>query len=376
MNNSEPKRVLHVIGIMNRGGAEVMIMNLYRCIDTAKIQFDFVENTFDEGVFEEEIIQRGGKIYHCPHFSVRSMAVYRKWWKTFFDEHDGEYSVVHGHIGSTASIYLDEAKKHGIVTIAHSHNTNQKNSMRQILYSILAYRTRFISDYFFACSNQAGIDRFGKKVAHSLNTNYFVFRNAIDTSSFVFNDTMRQRIRNELQANEDVRVLGHVGRFMEQKNHLFLLDIFKCFHELNPNSILVLVGDGPLKEVIQNRIENLNLKGSVRMLGVRSDVGDIMMGMDLLVFPSKYEGLPVTLVEAQTTGLPCVISDYVPDECILAEDLVSIQKLSDSPEIWADHIMNRLKEKRADHQQIIIDKGFDVNSTSKWLEEFYLEKGN
>lgn len=372
----KPIRVLHVIGIMNRGGAENMIMNLYRNIDRERIQFDFVENSFESGAFDVEIRSLGGKIFRCPHFNGKNYFEYKKWWIDFWNKYHYEYKIVHGHIGSTASIYLGEAKKHGIVTIAHSHNTNQKKSMRQILYSILTYRTRYIADYFFACSNQAGIDRFGKKVADSLNTNYFVFRNAIDTSRFVFNDAMRQRIRNELQANEDVYILGHVGRFMEQKNHLFLLDIFKCFHELNPNSVLVLVGDGPLKEIIQNRIETLDLIDSVRILGVRPDVGDIMMGMDMLVFPSKYEGLPVTLVEAQTTGLPCVISDYVPDECILAEDLVTIRKLSDSPKIWADHIMSRLKEKRTDHQQIIIDKGFDVNATSKWLEEFYLEKGN
>ena len=160
---NDPIRVLQVIGIMNRGGAETMIMNLYRNIDRQIVQFDFVENENDGAFFDEEIRNLGGQIYHCPRFTGKNYFTYRKWWKEFFDNHH-EYKIVHGHIGSTAAIYLKEAKNHGIVTIAHSHNIDGKNR-KQFFYNILSYPTRNIADYLFMCSKQAGIDRYGKENA-------------------------------------------------------------------------------------------------------------------------------------------------------------------------------------------------------------------
>ena len=193
-------RVLHVIGIMNRGGAETMIMNLYRNIDRDRVQFDFVENTLENGIYENEILSLGGRIFHCPKFNGNVIS-YVRWWDTFFDKHKDEYTFVHGHIGSTAAMYLASARKHGIKTIAHSHNAYSKTfSLNQLEYQILSYPTRFIADYCFACSKEAGISRFGKKVQ------FHIVRNAIDTQTFIFNDEIRKNLRKELQISPDTKV--------------------------------------------------------------------------------------------------------------------------------------------------------------------------
>ena len=157
---AEPIRILHVIGIMNRGGAETMIMNLYRNIDRSKVQFDFVENEGDTADFDEEILSLGGNIFHCPRYVGKNHLTYCRWWRDFFASHKGVYAVVHGHIGSTAAIYLSIAKRHGAYTIAHSHSAGFGSAM----YRVFSYPTRYVADHFFACSRDAGISRYGKKV--------------------------------------------------------------------------------------------------------------------------------------------------------------------------------------------------------------------
>ena len=210
-------RVLQVIGIMNQGGAEVMIMNLYRKFDRNKIQFDFVENENDGAYFDEEILSLGGHIYHCPRFNGKNYFEYRRWWKRLFSEHK-EYALVHGHIGSTAAIYLQEAKKYGIKTIAHSHNIRGKRK-NQFVYNFFSYPTRYIADYLFMCSKQAGIDRFGEEAASNSNKAFFV-PNAIDTELFRFCESTRKIKRKELGIKNEEILVGHVGRFAEQKNHM------------------------------------------------------------------------------------------------------------------------------------------------------------
>ncbi len=368
---SDPIRVLQVIGRMDQGGAEMMIMNLYRNIDRQKIQFDFVENENNGAFFDEEIKSLGGNIYHCPRFTGKNLFTYKKWWKDFFNAHH-EYKIVHGHIGSTAAFYLKEAKKHGIVTIAHSHNTDGKNR-KQALYNILSYPTRYIADYLFMCSKQAGIDRYGQKAASDPNRAFF-FPNSIDTEIFRFNEDIRKKKRKELRIKDDEFLVGHVGRFAEQKNHSFLLDIFHEITRINPNAKLLLVGEGDLRSSIEGKISSLGLKDKVILTGTRPDVNELMMAMDTLVFPSKYEGLPVSLVEAQCTGLPCVISDNVPGDAILVIDLISILSLNDDASKWANIVLEYRNNNRIIYADKVKEAGFDIKKSAKWLEEFYLEK--
>lgn len=365
-------RVLQVIGSMNRGGAETMIMNLYRNINREKVQFDFVESTSEPAAFDDEIRTLGGRIFRCPRYNGKNHFTYTKWWNRFFSEHANEYGIIHGHIGSTAAIYLKIAKKFGLFTIAHSHNTRTQINLNEIIYAIYSYPVRFIADQHFACSKAAGISRYGRAIGIDPKR-CIVLNNAINTDAFRFNNAERIRMRNELQLNGRI-VIGHVGRFSEQKNHAFLLRIFKNIVSKDPNAVLLLVGDGVLRDAIETYIADNNLSENVILTGVQSNVSPFYQAMDLFLFPSLYEGLPVTLVEAQTSGLPCVISDKVPSESILSPDLVTVQPLNHSPAQWADHVFTRLKEPRTDHSDVVKSCGYDISETAKWLEGFYLDQ--
>ena len=362
----KPIRVLHVIGIMNRGGAETMIMNLYRNIDRNKVQFDFVENSSEPAAFDEEILSLGGKIYRCPHYNGKNHFAYVKWWNTFFQKHSGEYPIIHGHLGSTAAIYLSVAKKHGVYTIAHSHSAGSGSAM----YRMFAYPTRYIADKFFACSKDAGISRYGKTVGND-SIRCQVLNNAIDARRFSFNQETRKQVRSELHIAENAIVIGHVGRFVEAKNHLFLIDVFADVRKRDPNAVLLLIGDGERRAEIQAAIAEKHLDDAVILTGVRSNVWDFYQAMDVFVFPSVYEGLPVSLVEAQAAGLPCCVSSNVPKDSAIT-DLVQFISLEDRSEKWAEIALRSVKTSRPDMLSEIQNAGFDVISTANWLENFYL----
>ena len=197
--------------------------------------------------------------------------------------------------------------------------------------------------------------------------------NAIDTQRFAFDLSTRAGIR-KVFGYADELVIGHVGRFDAAKNQSFLLDVFSEIVKREPNAKLLLVGDGPLRKQIETKVAALGLSDRVIFTGVRSDVADLMQAMDILVFPSKNEGLPVTLVEAQAAGLPCVISDSIPKDAVITKNLVTTLSLQDSPEKWAEHVLSRKQEARSDHSEEVKAAGFDIRETAKWLEEFYLDK--
>lgn len=371
---SEPIiRVLQVTGIMNRGGAETMIMNLYRKIDRTKIQFDFIENSLERAAYDDEIESLGGKIYRCPHFNGKNYLQYKKWWKEFFNQHKTEYGIIHGHIGSTAAVYLKEAKRNGLFTIAHSHSSGFSLSLGSILYRLLSYNTRNIADYFFACSDSAGRDRFGKNIVNK--SNYRVLNNAIDTDLFKYDVKARNEVRNELSLVNSY-VIGHIGRFEPVKNHRFIIKVFKQIKKIDKRDFkLLLVGEGILKSDIEDYANELGIADDVVFTGMRTDVNRLIQAMDIFIFPSLYEGLPVTLVEVQSSGLPCVISDKVPSESIMTKDLVTVKRLDESSEEWAEHIIKRTGEERVSRTDDIIAKGYDISKTSKELMDFYMNIG-
>ena len=366
----KPIRVLHVIGIMNRGGAETMIMNLYRHIDRSKVQFDFVENSSEPAVFDEEILSLGGRIYRCPHYNGKNHVTYVKWWNEFFQAHSKEYPIVHGHLGSTAVIYLSIAKKHGSYTIAHSHSAGTDHSIKSYLYRIMSYNTRNVADYFFACSEAAGLDRFGRNVISS--THYAVLNNAIEVDKFSYNPNIRQSVRKRLGYEPSQIVVGHIGRYTKEKNHIFVFKIFCELKKLNENVKLLMIGDGPLHTQITQASERMGIFQDTVFTGVRSDVDRLVQAMDIFVLPSLYEGLPVTMVEAQAAGLPCIISDKVPAECILTEGLVDVMPLSAGAEAWADAILEKRNTPRTDRSAEIAAHGFDIATEAVKLQEFYL----
>lgn len=364
----KPIRVLHVIGIMNRGGAETMIMNLYRHIDRSKVQFDFVENSSEPAIFDEEIISLGGRIYRCPHYNGKNHFTYAKWWNEFFQAHSKEYPIVHGHLGSTAAIYLAIAKKYGAYAIAHSHSSGTDHSLRSYLYQMMSYNTRNVADYFFACSEAAGKDRFGRKVISG--DHYAVLNNAIDVNRFSYNPSVHNAVRDELGIRQNQLVVGHIGRYTKEKNHEFILRIFSELKKMDSNARLLMIGDGPLHTQIMQAAEQLGLSSDVIFTGVRSDVERLVQAMDVFVLPSLYEGLGIVVIEAQVAGLPCCVSDVVPPEAVLT-DLVERRPLADGADAWAQWILSRGHTQRQNETAKIMQAGYDISTTTAWLQNFY-----
>jgi len=364
---NEPLRVLQVFSEMNRGGAETMIMNLYRHIDKTKIQFDFVVHTKEKCEFDEEIENHGGIIYRVPRYIGKNHFEYIDSWKNFFINHQ-DYKIIHGHIRSTASLYLKVAKKLGLITIAHSHNTSSGNGISSIVKNILQYPIRYTADYFLACSEASGKWLFGNRII--LNRNFKLLLNAIEIDNFLFNNDLRNTIRKEFGV-EDKYVIGHVGRFHPQKNHDFLINIFKIVHNKFTNSVLLLIGDGDLKESIQTKVKKENLENSVIFTGLRSDVPDILNGMDIFLMPSLFEGLPVTLIEAQANGMNCIVSDSITSE-VKITDQVEFISLKNSTEYWSEIILKYMgKNERKNMSNQIVKAGYDIKANAKWLEGFY-----
>ncbi len=361
---SEPIRILQVVTYMGRGGLETMLMNYYRNIDRSKVQFDFLTHRSEKADYDDEIEALGGRIYHLPRLNPFSRS-YLSALDNFFKEHK-EYHVVHCHQDCLSGVVLKVAKANGVkFTIAHSHNANQDKNLK---YFIKIFEKRKIPKYadkLFACGDEAGRWMF--------NTDDFeVLNNAIDTDLYTYNEEKAVDIRKKFGI-ENKFVVGHVGRFNPQKNHEFLIDVFNEVQKIKEDSVLMLVGDGHLRLEIEKKVHDLGIADKVIFTGVKSDVNDLMQAMDVFLFPSLYEGLPVTMVEAQSSGLKCIISDKVPTECILTDNVDSM-KLEDSPKVWANKVLKYKNYERRNTKQDIEKANFDIKTNAKWLQEFYLNK--
>lgn len=365
---SDPIRVLMVIGKMDRGGAETIVMNLYRNINRNRVQFDFAVHTYDKGDYDDEILALGGRIFYFPQYKVYNEIIYRKKWNEFFKTHGSEFKFVHGHIGSCATIYLSEAKKFGIKTIAHSHSC--MNGLYGKCFKILSFPQRYIADWFLGCSDEAGIDRFGKKVV----SNYKIYKtlsNGIDAKAYIYNPKIRNEYRKRFNV-DDKLVIGHIGRFTYAKNHKFLIDVFKEIRKMREDSVLALVGRGELETEIREYVEKAGVSDSVIFGGVRSDISDFLQMYDVFVFPSIYEGLGIALVEAQAAGLPCIISDIIPSIACVTPNCKKLP-LNDSPKAWAAEIIDMYeKTDRTNTYEYIKKSGFDIESVAQKLEDFYV----
>lgn len=364
-------RILHVVGIMGRGGTETLIMNLYRKMDRDKVQFDFMVHSKEKGSYDDEIRSLGGKIYYISHYNGINHFTYVKEWNTFFRDHS-EYSIIHGHMRSTAAIYLKIAKKNNIIAIAHSHNTGSRGSLlEKFVKKFMQYPIRYLADYFFACSLQAGIWLFGKKICRS--NSFRILNNAIDSSAFVFCENIRKQKRKELNI-ENRFAIGHVGNFDPQKNHSFLIDIFDNICKKNEECLLFLVGGGDLalKKDIKKKVMQKGLTQKVQFLGSRSDVNELLNAFDVFLFPSHHEGLGIVAVEAQANGLQCVLSDAIPQE-VEVSDHVEFISLKKSADFWSDRVLAyKTNYERVDMQENIIEAGYDINDIAQWLAGFYL----
>ena len=354
-------RVLQIVTYMGRGGLETMIMNYYRNIDRNRIQFDFLVHRQEEADYDKEILALGGNIYHMPVLNPFSKAYFNAL-DLFFKEH--KYDIVHCHLDCMSAYPLKIAKKNGVkVRIAHSHNKSQDKNLK---YPIKLFSKRLIPNYathLFSCGKEAGDWMFNGKP-------YKILNNAIDAQTYRYNPQVREEMRNELCLDDEDFVIGHIGRFNPQKNHGFIIDVFNCLHKKNINSKLILVGTGDGQKTIKEKVNTLGLNDSVLFLGSRSDVNRVLQAMDVFLFPSLYEGLPLSIVEAQAAGLPCVISDNVPKECIKTERVFHYS-LDESFDFWADRIIEAGKIIKKDTYQDIVSSGFDIKKNSKVLEDFY-----
>lgn len=368
---NKPIRVLQITGGMNMGGIENFIMNVYRNIDRTKVQFDFLIHQEEKQIFEDEILSLGGKVYRIPSFGKVGHFGYLKELRKFFKNHK-EYKVVHSHYNTVSGIILREAKKCGIENrIAHSHIAYPKYKFLEKIYK--GYSKFFIklsATKLFACSDLAGKWLYGK------NASYEVINNGIEAEKYKINKELRVKKRKELKIAEDEISIGHIGRLTEQKNHKFLIEIFSKLYEKNNKYKLFLMGNGELEKEIKKQIEELKLEKNIIMLGVRKDVNEILQAMDLFVFPSLYEGLPVTLVEAQGTGLKCFISDTVTKEIDLECGLTEFISLEKSSEEWANIIDENKNYLRKDTTESLRKHGYDMTENAKNLENKYIELYN
>lgn len=374
---SEPLRILNLFTIMNRGGAETMVMNYYRNIDKSKIQFDFMVHRSERGAYDDEIEAMGGKIYRmCPIYP-QNFTKYKHMLAAFFKEHP-EYKIIHSHMSELGCFAFIQAQKNGVkVKICHAHNAPVRESMNLKEKAQLVFRNYFkkkmlpYSDYLFVCGEEAGNWLYGKE-----NKDKFIMmNNAVDAQKFKYNEIVRQKTREELGLGNSFTLIN-VGRFNPQKNHGFILDIFKSLKSICPDAVLLLVGTGDMLDEIKEKANRLSISDSVKFLGMRSDIDSLLQAGDVFIFPSLYEGLPVTMVEAQASGIKCFISDAIPSQCIITND-VTVLSLKDSAEIWAQKI-SALKNGyvRKDRYAEMVNADFDIKSNAEWLQKFYISQYN
>lgn len=361
-------RVLQV-GISSfPGGVENAIMNYYRSINKLNIQFDFI-CIEDELAYSDEISKLGGKIYYIPN-PKRNLKKFIYSFKQILNTNN--YQIVHFNLLSAANIIpLVIAKRMKLKKrIVHAHNSSiPRGKLRKILHYINKPLLRYLATDFIACSHIAANWLFGMK-----QNNVIILNNAINLEKFSYKEESRKEIRNDLKISNETFVIGHIGRFAEEKNHNFLIDTFSEFLKFNNNSKLILVGDGPEKEKIVCKINQLNLENKVYIIGEKHDVSKYYSAMDLFCMPSIFEGLGIVLIEAQATNLFCVCSDAITDEAILTDRVKKIS-LKKSSKFWAKEMANicSLNYKREGIKKEIVDKGYDVNLECINLEKFYLK---
>lgn len=360
-----PVRVLQIVTTMNRGGLETMLMNYYRHIDRTKVQFDFLVHRQEEGDYEKEILSLGGNVYRVPPLNPFSPGYYKAL-NSFFSEH--RYDVVHSHLDCMSAVPLSVAKRHGVNhRFAHAHNKSQD---KDIKYPIKLLFKKFIpifANRLFACGKEAGDWMFNGK-------SYSVINNAIDAKEYIFNAEKREKKRRELSLGNSFTVC-HIGRFNPQKNHSFIIDVFYEILKLDPQSKLLLVGVGDGQINIQEKVRKLNIENNVLFLGLREDIPDLLMASDAFLFPSLYEGVSLATIEAQASGLPCVFSDQIPYECKVS-DSVTFVSLKESPCVWAEHLLTQKNGSHLSSFSDIVKSGYDICNNAKWLEEFYMNKGD
>ncbi len=366
---SEPIRVLMLFTILNRGGAETMVMNYYRHMDRRRVQFDFAVHREERGAYEDEIEQLGGRIFRFMPLRPWTIPQYKRQIKRFFDEHP-EYRIIHGQCSESGYYFYREAARRGVpVIIAHAHSSHVPFDAKLIFRTWLKHKMRPFLTHYFACGKEAAEWLFGAQLAPKA----IILPNAIDTNRYQHAESLRKAKRQELRVTEDTKIICHVGSFVKAKNHHFTIALFHALLSRSTNMHLLLIGDGQLRKDIEKKVHELSMDSHVTFLGTRTDVNELLSAADVFLFPSIHEGLPMSLLEAQCTGLPCVISDRVPQETCLT-DLVSRLSLSADVKDWADAVIRSAatQHNRQSYAKQIAEAGYDIAKNALWLQHFYI----
>lgn len=373
---NEPIRVLQIVGRMDRGGIENFVMNVYRNIDREKVQFDFLCHYGREASFNDEIRAMGGRIYEMPAIRDETHVYYWKVFeyvfalKKFFKEHK-EYKVIHGQMTNTAAIYMPIAKKYGVTTrIAHSHNSHGKVGLLGLVTDILKRPVFKYATDLFACSDTAARYFYPKSYIDAGRVK--IVPNAVDAEKFRFKPEIRKKMREQFGVRDKL-VIGCVGRFRTEKNQVFLLEVLREALKINKDAVLLFAGDGPLEDNVKAKAQELGLESKTLFLGMRDDVNLVMQAMDVLAMPSLFEGLPVTGIEAQASGLHIVASTGVTEE-MNAIGMVEFMSLDESARAWAEKLLSAGNSKRQDTFEMMKKAGYDIETLAPWLQNFYISR--
>ena len=360
----KPIIVAQIMGKWVGGGVESVIMNYYRHLDHSKVQFDFICDEDSTRIPYDEIKKLGGRVFLVPKY--QNLPKYLKALEKLFKEN--QYRIIHSNINTLSVFPLYAAKKAGVpIRISHSHSTsNPKEWKRNLIKNILRpFSKRYATDYF-ACSELAGRYLFGNKAFDQGEVK--IIHNAIDIDKFKFDEVARKKLRKELGIKDSTVVIGHVGRFVQQKNHTFLVDVFREYHKKNPDSKLLLVGSGPLEDEIKKKVERLGLGDSVLFLGQRDDINKLYSLMDIFCLPSLYEGLPVVGVESQAAGLSIIFSNGVSHEAIISKNA----KIVPNQEMGAYiEKMDEITQENKQRALASIDENMSIKNEAPKLEAIY-----
>lgn len=380
-------KVLVLITVMDRAGAETIMMNYLKNIDREKIQMDFMINRQGKADYESEIKKLGSKIYYISPIKPGSIIKYKKEFRQFLQKHP-EYTIIHSNLEERSCFPLKIAKEMGIKTrIVHAHSVPKKQGIKQLQRIWCKKQLKGTYTHMFACSEGPARWLFGKNVQcitmedavkNVAKNSVIIMRNAVDTEKFVYRENIRKQQRKNLKVSDDTLVVGHIGRLVPEKNQLKLIEIFGNVNNQRPDSRLLLIGGGKskreqkYKKQVQKKIKEYGLESKVRWLGVRDDIDKLLHAIDVLVMPSTSEGFPVTLVEAQALGTREVVSDVIDYKVNVTEEL-QYQALDGDVEDWANKIISfsHTTLDREKMHQMVKDKGFDIKDNAKQLEAFY-----
>lgn len=358
--------VLFISQYLNVAGTETFMMNVLKNIDKNKFQVDFLIFSEEESSYSKEAKLLGSNIYRLP--SRRNGMIYYKELDRFFRQKANIYHAIHfcgGSVSSIAPVYF-AYKYHIPVRIVHSHNSSCDGFHNKVFHSINRLFLSKLATHFFACSTKAASFFFGKHECTIIN-------NGIDMGKYMYNEERRKLFRTNHNIMETTHVIGHIGRFETVKNHSMIVEVFKSYCTSFSDSLLVLVGTGTLQKEIQEKVGSMGLSDKVLFLGERNDIPDILCSMDCFLMPSLYEGLPFVLVEAQTSGLPCIVSNTINKDAKILPDFYFLD-LKDNVEIWSEAIREAITErKRIEALKDVRGAGYDILSTVKYLESVYSE---